>query len=290
MSVLRSQFIDQLHLKGLSDSTVENYVSNISSLSRHYKVSPLDLSAQQISDYLLHLLRDRKLFPSTVNLHIDSMKSFYALMAPGSTIMDNIPHVKNVHRLPLVLSRQEVDRMIAATENLKHRAALMLLYSAGLRLMECVNLKPCHIESQRMKIRIEQGKGKVDRYTTLSEKTLKTLKEYYRKYRPKVWLFEGQKGGEQYSARSIEVIVKNAARHAKIGKNVHPHTLRHSFATHLMESGIALPLIQRLLGHRSIRTTMLYLHLGDPLRDKTISPLDLDNDNDTDTDPEVANV
>jgi len=143
------------------------------------------------------------------------------------------------------------------------------------RLSECVNLKPRHIESDRMKIRVEQGKGRVDRYTILSEKTLAVLRDYFRGYRPKEYLFEGHTAGEPISPRLVGHVVSSAARKAKIGKPVHPHTMRHSFATHLMEAGVPLPVIQQLLGHSSIKTSMIYMHVGQPLVDKTASPLDM---------------
>jgi len=161
--------------------------------------------------------------------------------------MTDCCHVKGRKRIPMVLSREEVKRLIAAAINLKHKAALMLLYSSGLRLRECLELRPVHIESARMKVRVEQGKGKKDRYTVLSQRTLEMLRDYFRAYQPKKWLFEGR-NGEQYSARSLGKIVTNAALKAKLAKRVSPHTLRHSFATHLMESGVALPVIQQLLG------------------------------------------
>jgi site-specific recombinase XerD len=277
MSQLCARFIDQLHLKGYSEKTVENYVSAVAALARrHPDCSPLSLSTSQISGHLLFLIQERKLAPATVNLHLDALKTFFFLMAPGSTIMKGFSHVKNTHRLPLVLSPAEVDRMIAATVNIKHKSVIMVLYSAGLRLMECINLKPGHIESQRHKIRVEQGKGKADRYTVLSETTLSTLRQYYLAYHPRVWLFENARHDKQYSVRSVGHIVSQAARAAKIGKRVHPHTLRHSFATHLMEAGTPLPVIQRLLGHTSIKTTMIYLHVGQPLLDKVVSPMDID--------------
>jgi site-specific recombinase XerD len=190
--------------------------------------------------------------------------------------MNDCSHVKTPKHLPTVLSREEVEKLICATPNLKHRAALMLLYSAGLRLHECLTLRPVHIESDRMKVRVEQGKGKKDRYTVLSRRTLETLREYYRAYRPQGWLFDGREGGH-YSARSLGKIVTDAAIKARIGKRVSPHTLRHSFATHLMESGVALPVIQQLLGHTSIKTTMIYLHISEPLVSRTQSPLDDDD-------------
>lgn len=275
MTPLREQFIQSLRLKGFSERTIENYVHAVAAVTRHYRVSPLRLTREQIRSYLVHLLGERKLAAATVNLHMDAMKTFFKLMAPESTVMAGSSHVKTPKRIPIVLSREEVERLISSVRNLKQRAATMLLYSSGLRLHECISLRPVHIESTRMKVRVEQGKGKKDRYTVLSKRTLETLREYYRAYRPKQWLFEGWKG-KHYAARSIGNILTRAARKARIDKNVTPHTLRHSFATHLMESGVALPVIQQLLGHTSIKTTMIYLHVGEPLVNRTQSPLDGD--------------
>jgi len=276
VSPLRAQFIDQLRVKGYSECTVENYVSAVAAVSRRFGKSPLLLTTDEVRQYLLHLLEERKFAPATVNLHLDSIKTFFRLMAPASTVMGGFSHVKNGRRIPLVLSLAECRRMIEVTTNLKHKAIIMVLCTAGLRLMECINLKPRHIESERMKIRVEQGKGKVDRYTILSEKTLVVLREYFRVYRPKEYLFEGDKEREPFGTRTVGYIVSKAARLAKIDKKVHPHTLRHSFATHLMEAGVPLPVIQRLLGHGSIKTSMIYVHVAQPLVDRTVCPLDMD--------------
>lgn len=275
MTPLRQQFIDTLRLKGFSESTITNYISATAAIALHYRISPLKLTPQQIQAYLLFLLRERKLAPATVNLHMDAMKTFFKLMSPSDDRMSGISHVKVPSHIPVVLSREEVEKMINAVTNLKHKAALMLLYSSGLRLQECLHLRPVHIESARMKVRVENGKGKKDRYTMLSRRTLKTLRKYFRVYKPKEWLFEGRYGA-RYSARSLATIVGRASSKASIGKEVSPHTLRHSFATHLLESGVALPVIQKLLGHASIKTTMIYLHVTEALVDRTISPLDED--------------
>jgi integrase/recombinase XerD len=184
MTPLRQKFIDSLRLKGFSESTVENYVQVMLGITRHYKISPLDMTRDQIHSYLLFLLQRRKLAPATVNLHMDAMKTFFKLMAPESTVIADCCHVKGPKRIPMVLSREEVKRLIAADSNIKHKAALMLLYSSGLRLRECLELRPVHIESARMKVRIEQGKGKKDRYTVLSQRTLETLRDYFRAYQP----------------------------------------------------------------------------------------------------------
>ncbi len=276
MTPLRRHFIDCLQAKGFSPRTIENYVAPVYALTRYYRCSPLDVSNEQIRSYQLHLIRERKLAPATVNLHMDALQTFFRLMAPDSAVMTGIGHVKIPKRIPLVLSQNEVRSMITSVYNLKHKAALMLLYSSGLRLSECAALKPQHIESQRMKVRVEQGKGMKDRYTVLSRETLDVLHTYYRACRPKQWLFEGR-SGKPLSVRMIGKVVRDAAIKAGINKAVHPHTLRHCFATHLMEAGIALPVIQKLLGHNSIKTTMIYLHVGQPQMDRVVSPLDMQN-------------
>ena len=167
--------------------------------------------------------------------------------------------------------------MIAAVKKIRDKAIVMLLYSAGIRLLECGTIKPVHIDSDRMKVRVEQGKGKADRYTLLSHKTLAVLRDYVRALKPTNFLFEGR-GDAHLSARMIGKIVTNAARAAGLSKGVTPHTLRHSFVTHLMEAGVSLPVIQQLLGHRNIKTTMLYLHVSTALINATVSPLDVDID------------
>jgi integrase/recombinase XerD len=275
MKPLRRQFINKLKMRGLADRTIANYVFIVERITRHFKCNPLDLTKEQIESYRLFLLREKELAPATVNLHLEALRTFFRLMKPDTALSGGFYRMKVPKHLPVVLSRPEVEKLIAAVENLKHKVVLMLLYSCGLRLSECIDLRPIHIESSRMKVRVEQGKGSKDRYTILPQRTLLTLREYFLHYRPKVWLIEG-KGGKQYGKRTIGKVVTNAARKAGIKKNVTPHTLRHSFATHLMEAGIALPVIQKLLGHANLRTTMVYLHVSEVAIDKITSPFDDD--------------
>ena len=176
--------------------------------------------------------------------------------------------------LPSVLSTQEVIDILKQTENIKHKAILMTIYSAGLRISESINLKFKDIDSDRMQIRVEQGKGKVDRYSLLSVRTLMILREYYKQYRPTVWLFEGVKKGEQYSTRSIQQIFQDAVHKAGITKDVSVHTLRHSFATHLLENGTDLRYIQSLLGHANSKITEIYTHITTKGFDQIKSPMD----------------
>ncbi|MBD3393001.1 MAG: tyrosine-type recombinase/integrase [Chitinivibrionales bacterium] len=275
MTKLRREFIDSLQSRGLSPKTIRNYVNAVRDLSRHYGRSPCELASDEIVSYQLCMLREKKLSAATVNLHMDAVRTFFRLMLPESRVMVDIPHVKVPKRIPVVLSRSEVQRMIELTTNLKHKSILMLLYGSGLRVGECAALKPCHIESSRMKVRVEQGKGKKDRYTLLSNNTLLVLQDYYRRFRPKQYLFVGHRG-KALGARMMGKAVQNAARRAGINKRVHAHVLRHCFATHLLEAGVALPIIQQLLGHDSIKTTMIYLHVGQAQIDRVVSPLDME--------------
>lgn len=273
MKPLRKQFINKLKIRGLAERTINNYVLIVERITRYYRCDPLDLTREQIESYRLFLLQEKKLAPATVNLNISAIKAFFEMMKPDNVVMDSFRPMKTPKYLPVVLSREEVERLIAVTTNLKHKVVLMLLYSCGLRLSECIALKPVHIESSRMKVRVEQGKGSKDRYTLLPERTLMTLRLYFHLYKPKEWLITGQ-NGKQFSRRSIAHIVSHAARKAGLGKSVSPHTLRHSFASHLMEAGIALPVIQKLLGHSNLKTTIRYLHVSEVAIDNIKSPFD----------------
>jgi site-specific recombinase XerD len=275
MSKLRDDFIIQLKLQGLSDRTIEGYLANMKGITRYFKKSPLELKTEDIQKYLYHLLEDRKLAKSSVQRTLAALKKFYKLMLPGSTIMDSFQTIKYKSKLPQVLSKEQIKKVIDATPSMKAKAIVMVLYSAGIRLRECINLKIVDIESAQKRIRIENGKGEVDRYTVLSTQTLNVLRDYFGGYRPQTYLFNGRNG--QLCQRSVEKIVSNAGKKAAIGKPVHPHVLRHSFATHLLESGVSLPVIQKLLGHKSIKTTMVYLHVSHTIISKVKSPLDIDD-------------
>lgn len=277
MNPVRASFIQQLQLKGMSQRTIESYVHSVYDLSRFHKRSPLELGEADIRSYLSHLVNDRKFQAATINMTIYALRSFYKIMAPESTVMHRFTRMKQPKSLPDVLSRQEVERLIDAIDNLKHKAVVMLMYCGGLRLQECLQLQPRHIESDRMKIRIEHGKGKKDRYTLLSTRALETLRRYYLRYHPKKWLFEGHDADNHLSARMMGHILESGGKRAGISKHVHPHVLRHSFATHLLEAGVALQVIQQLLGHESIKTTTIYTHVSQAMIDRVVSPLDTES-------------
>jgi len=276
MSPERLQFIDKLKVRNYSPRTIQNYEQALLRLAKHYNKSPLHMSAEEIENYLFHVLEVEKLEPATINLHIGAFKKFFSLMAPDSTVMKSIDKLRDARKIPSILTSEEIMQMIFHTHNLKHRAIIELMYSSGIRLQECITLRPCDIDGKNHLVHIcwGEGKGRKERYTIIGKHALKTLRRYFVNYRPKITLFEGPHH-KQYSKRSIEKIVGNAAKRAGIKKNVTPHTLRHSFATHLLEQNVNLCTIQKLLGHASIKTTTIYTHVSNAAISKVTNPLDL---------------
>lgn len=275
MTPLRKRFIDLLEARGFANGTIGIYVSALAKISKFHNKSPLLFTEDDVRAYLLHEMKVEMLKPKTVNLYRCALLTFYRFMAPEITIMKRIERIKIPHTLPVVLSREEVEAMLGTIKNLKHKAAMAVLYSAGLRVSECVSLRISDIDSDRMAVRVESGKGKKDRYTVLSRRALELLRAYYRAYAPKHWLFPGQKQGSHLNRLTIERIVKRAARNAGISKHVHNHTLRHSFATHLLEAGVQLQVIQQFLGHAHVRTTTMYTQVTSVMLKSTKSPLDM---------------
>lgn len=274
MSPERLLFLTKLKVRKLSPRTIYNYEQALLKLARHYNKSPLTISTEEIERYLLYELEVLKLAPATVNLHIGAFKKFFELIEPNSTVMKPISKVKDIKKLPSVLTTEMIVRMVKCTDNLKHRALIELLYSSGIRLNECINLRPRDIDGKNMLVHVVWGKGGKERYTIISSHALQTLRDYHIRYRPQRYLFEGR-GHKQYSERSIGKVVGKAAKRAGITKNVTPHTLRHSFATHLLEQNINLCVIQKLLGHSSIKTTTIYTHVSNAAITNITSPLDL---------------
>jgi integrase/recombinase XerD len=227
-----------------------------------------------IIKFLRFLVTERKISTSYQNQSINAIKFYYERVLGGQRKIYFIDRPIKEKTLPTVLNTEEIKHILAVTTNIKHKAILMLIYSAGLRISEAINLKIKDIDSQRMQIKVEQSKGKKDRYTLLSMKALTILRDYFRQYRPKEWLFEGIEGGNQYSVRSIQQIFKESVLRAGIKKDVSVHTLRHSFATHLLENGTDIRYIQSLLGHESSKTTEIYTHITTKGFDQIKSPLD----------------
>jgi site-specific recombinase XerD len=274
MTELRQKFITGLQLKGYTPPTVRNYVDCVSRYSRHYGKSPLQLDNGDARAFLLHLRNVRKYAPKTINLYLYSLKCFYGMFLPGKNVMEGIPRMKEPIKRPEVLSRSEVEALIEKASNLKMKAVNAVFYSSGIRLSECMHLKLTDIDSSRMVLRIESGKGGRDRFAVLSPRTLGILREYWKEYRPKQYLFTGRLDDRPLSKRRFYGYVVDAARLAGIKKPVYPHLLRHTFATHLLESGTPLGVIQDLLGHASIGTTAEYTHVSMALLKTAGSPFD----------------
>lgn len=268
------EYTNKLRELRYSENTLKTYVNSFQEFINYYKeMEPEKIDEKMIIDYLRYLVLDRKVSSSYQNQAINAIKFYYEKVLRGDRKIYLIDRPIKEKTLPNVLSEQEVSKIFKVVDNIKHKAILMLAYSAGLRLGELINVKVKDIDSERMQIRIEQGKGKKDRYSLLSPKFLEILRNYYSKYKPKEWLFESTTGG-QYSARSIQLIMQDAVKKAGIKKKVSVHTLRHSFATHLLENGTDLRYIQSLLGHGSSKTTEIYTHVTTKGFDQIKSPLD----------------
>jgi integrase/recombinase XerD len=264
----------ELRVRGLAESTREHYLGSMKSFVRHFMLPPDQLTLEHVKQYQLHLTKERRVSYSTFNGHVCAIRFFYDHVLDGGFNVERITCQKTGRKLPVVLSREEVRALFDVVSNLKHLTIFMVLYAGGLRVGEALHLKAPDIDSHRMTIRVEQGKGRQDRYVMLSERLLDTLRRYWREYRPAGWLFPGLDPVRPLNRSSVDRPFATARQRAGIRKKATPHTLRHSFATHLLERGVNIRVIQRLLGHRSIRSTEIYTHVaGTYLRD-TKSPLD----------------
>jgi site-specific recombinase XerD len=274
MTKLRQRFIEDMQLRGLAKSTQRNYVMLVARFALYYRLSPEHLDLEDIRQYHLHLLNDYHYSAESVNQSVSALKFLYlhTLEAPWSD--EHFPRARRPHKLPVVLSQEEVIAFFDHIPSLRYRAALMTCYGAGLRVSEAVALKVSDIDSHRMLLRIEQGKGHKDRYVILSERLLKLLRIWWRAARPTDWLFPGWRTGHHLSQTSLQTACREAAARAGIAKRVTVHTLRHSFATHLLENGADIRVIQVLLGHSRIDTTAHYTAVSPQLIARTLSPLD----------------
>ena len=268
-------YLELLEQKRYSPSTIKTYRAYFSDFMEYHKGRNIDrLKVADINKYILYLVNEKKISVSQQNMRINAIKFYYEQVKGGQRqYYGGITRAKEYKSLPEVLSRNEVSHILSCLSNPKHRCMISLIYSAGLRRSELLNLTPKDIISERMLVRI-MGKGRKCRYSLLSEKLLKDLREYFKEYRPQKWLFEGEKPGEQYSASALVKVLKEAASRAGIKHRVHVHMLRHSFATHLLEQGTDLRTIQELLGHNDIKTTSIYLHVTSAHKSSIPNPLD----------------
>ena len=275
MTPLRQRMIREMQVRQFSKRTIESYVDAVRGLANHYQRSPDQLALEEVRSYLHHLPVERQLAQGTCNLRAAAITFLYREVLGQTAFYLRGVRRKHSGKLPEVYSREELVRLFQATGNLQHRVFLMTTYAAGLRLTEVRHLRPVHIHAERMLIRVEQGKGQKDRYTLLSPHLLEELRHYWQEYRPGEWLFPNQKRSGPILRGTAQKVFYTAKSRAGLQRGHGIHTLRHSFATHLLEAGVDLHTIQRLLGHRHISTTMRYLHLAQPHLLAHTSPVDL---------------
>lgn len=272
---LRQRMIEDMKVRGFSPGTIRQYIYYIEHFARHVHQCPNKLDLETIRQYKLHLLDERKLSPESVNQFLSAVKFLYLTTLQKPWRETDFPRLKRPVKLPSVLSQQEIVRFFDNVPSLKYRAALMLCYGAGLRIGEAVRMKASNIDSQRMLIHVEQGKGHKDRYVMLSPLLLDLLRAYWRAARPTGdYLFPSWRANQHLRENSVRKACSDACLSAGIRKKVTVHTLRHSFATHLLEAGTDLRVIQVLLGHSSIDTTTRYVHVSPLMVARTKSPLD----------------
>lgn len=268
------RFIEQIQLKGYSQNTLKTYRNEFGIYLCYIKaIEAQNCTLEDIREYILYCINTLKLSEATLHSRINAIKFYYEQVLKRERFLLEIPRPKKALKLPKVIAPADIKKLFDATPNLKHNTMLKLCYGLGLRVSEIVNLKIKDIDSKAMQVFIERAKGKKDRYVNLPESILPQLRTYFIAYKPLVYLFEGQYGG-QYSSRSAQQVFKNALLKAKINKTVGIHSLRHSFATHLLEQGTDIRFIQELLGHNDIKTTFIYTEVSNKSLRKIISPLD----------------
>jgi len=264
----------KLVVMGYSENTQKTYLHYLGLFCDHFNNFDLNqINSRQIETFFYDLIQNNQLSYSAQSQYINAIKFYFEKVLGKPKTVYNLPRPRKPKSLPKVLSKNEIKNIIDVTSNIKHKCIITLLYSAGLRRSELINLKVKDIDSERMVLMINGAKGKKDRVTLLSSKILNLLRQYYKKYKPEIFLIEGEKGGK-YSATSISKILKKSASKAGIKKNVTPHMLRHSFATHLLEQGTDMRYIQELLGHNSSKTTEIYTHISKKAIDKIVNPID----------------
>ena len=276
MGIIKEKMIQDLVIRGMSKRTQDTYLNCIQQFVKYYMKSPDLLTLEDINSYQLYLIRDRQISVSYFNIQVAALKFLYGVTLKREWNIELIPYHKESKRLPVVLSKEEVVRLYKAVAYIKHKAMILTLYSTGIRASELAHLKVSDIDSNRMQIRIDHGKGGKDRYVRLSEKLLKILRLYWRseKIKPKTWLFPGYGDDSPLSRHSVTKMILKARKKAGIQKQVTTHTVRHTCATHMLESGENIKKIALMLGHRCLKTTGKYLHVASNYLDNMKTPLD----------------
>lgn len=273
---IRQMMTEDMQVRNLSPNTQSSYIQQVTLFHRYFNKSPSVLGPEEIRRYQLYLMNEKKLQASSIQIAVCALRFLYKVtLKRGWDLDDVIPTPKTPKTLPVVLSPEEVVHFLGCVRNIKHRTILTTCYAAGLRISEAVHLMPAAIDRQRMVIRVEQGKGRKDRYVMLSPKLLEVLSDYWYKARPKGCLFPGDIAGQPITDGAVEAACQDAHARSGLTKPVTPHSLRHAFAVHLLESGTDLRTIQLLMGHTSLNTTARYLRIATSKVCATTSPLDL---------------
>lgn len=275
MTSLRERMLTDMQIRNLSLNTQKSYLLQIGAFARHFTQSPDNLGPEDIRNYQLYLLNERQLAPSSLCCTVAALRFLYKITLKQTWVNEEIPIPKAPETLPVVLSTEEVNLFFKSVTNLKHHAILSILYGSGLRVSEACRLKVTDIDSQRMNVRVDQGKGNKDRYSLLSPQLLVILRRYWKKYHPAYWLFPSPKRNYPLSRTAVADACRKVHARSGLKKPVSPHSLRHAFAIHLLENGTDLRTIQLLLGHRSLSTTAKYLKLSISRVCETTSPFDL---------------
>jgi len=276
MGKLHDRMKGDLLLKAYSPHTQSAYLRCARHFASYYMRSPEEMGEQEIRGFLLHLIGDRNASPATLHMYVNALKFLYNITLKRPEAVKEISHPKRPKTLPVILSPEEVLRIFKAVRSVKHKAIMATAYAAGLRISEVCGLRIVDIDSQRRRIHVRSGKGKKDRYVMLGESLLALLRQYYQKARPKgEYLFPGHKPHRPICTTAVRQVLRKVIRETGLSKKVTMHTLRHCFATHLMEAGTDIRILQVLLGHSSIRTTLRYTHVTDRLVQKLVSPLDM---------------
>ena len=274
MTPLRQRMLEDLQIRNYSPTTIRIYLHAVTEFAQHFGKPPDQLGAEHIRRYQLFLVKEKKVSLPTFIQMVCALRFFYTHTLSRKIAIERIPFPRRERKLPLILSREEVKALLEAPGKLRHRALLATLYGCGLRVSEVTQLKVSDIGSARKVVRVRQGKGRKDRQTLLPARLLEVLRCYWRSQRPTDWLFPSADATRPISPKAVFLACRNAARKAGLSKPVHPHSLRHAFATHLLEAGVNLRTIQILLGHANLETTARYLQVADVSVRSTVSPLD----------------
>jgi integrase/recombinase XerD len=274
MTELRRRMIEELRLRNYSPNTITIYLRCVAQFAQHFRLSPDRLGPEHIRQYQLFLVQEKEVSWALFNQTVCALRFFYHHILHRDWMIEHIPYPRQEEKLPVVLSPAEVAAVFEAIPNLKHRTILMTIYAGGLRVAEVTHLLVSDIDSQRQVISVRQSKGRKDRQVMLSPKLREVLRIYWKSFRPRVWLFPGESPGQPISSETVWRVCRQAGEAAHLSKPISPHTLRHCFATHLLEDATDPRRIQVLLGHRNLKTTARYLHVSNLAVRTTVSPLD----------------